>query len=392
MKDETPPLRSSRPPGRRTLAVHAGEPQPPIEGAVSMPIFQSSTYSLGEPEEFDDIRYVRLNNTPNQSALGEKLAALEGTEAAVVTPSGTAAISAAFLAHLGAGDHVIAPEQVYGGTRKILDRLSARHGVEVSFVPYGEVAAIEHALRPRTRLLYVEPLVNPTLRVPPLDELVALARRHGLLSVADNTLLTPHNFQPAAFGFDLVLHSASKYLNGHSDVVAGVVAGAAGRVREVQKVLNLFGVCLDPHACYLLQRGLKTLPLRVDAQNASALALAEALRPCAGVERVFYTGLREDPSHARAARWFSGHGGLLSLRLSGGVPAAERLLARLRYARVAPSFGGAETFASRPATTSHAGLPAELRRAMGVSDDLVRVAVGLEDPADLIEDFRQALG
>ncbi|HEU4583760.1 MAG TPA: aminotransferase class I/II-fold pyridoxal phosphate-dependent enzyme [Polyangiaceae bacterium] len=378
-------------PRQRTAAVHAGEPKPPIADAITMPIFQSSSYLLGSPEEFDDIRYIRLNNTPNHEALACKLASLERTEAALVTPSGTAAISAVFFSYLRAGDHVIAPEQLYGGTRKILERLITDYGIAVSFVPYEDPAAWERALEPRTRLLYVEPLVNPTLQVPRLDELVAFAKGHRLISVADNTLLSPYNFRPAEMGFDLVLHSASKYLNGHSDVVAGVVAGAGGAVRGVRKTLNLFGACLDPHACFLLQRGLKTLPLRVAAQNESALALARALREHPAVERVHYTGLVEDPSHARAVAWFSGHGGVLSLRVHGGVAAAEQLLERLEYARVAPSFGGVQTFASRPATTSHAGLPKALRQAMGVSEDLVRVAVGLEDPGDLIADFRQAM-
>lgn len=376
----------------RTLAVHAGEPNPPIGDAVTMPIFQSSTFLLGDPDEFDDIRYIRLNNTPNHEALGQKLAALEGTEAALVTPSGTAAIAGTLLAYLQAGDHAIAPDQLYGGTRKLLDQMVARHGIDVSFVSYDEPAMWERALSPRTRLVYAEPLVNPILHVPRLDELARFAQRHQLLSVVDNTLLTPHNFRPAEMGFDLVLHSASKYLNGHSDVVAGVVAGAASNVRHVRKALNLFGSCLDPHACFLLHRGLKTLSLRVEAQNRTALALAESLAGSSLVERVHYTGLPRDPSHSRASTWFAGHGGLLSFRVVGGVAAADRLLSRLEYARVAPSLGGVETFASRPATTSHAGISNELRRAMGVSDDLIRVAVGLEDAEDLIDDFRRAMG
>jgi cystathionine beta-lyase/cystathionine gamma-synthase len=386
------PCRDGKGRGARTVAVHAGEPSPPIGDAVTMPIFQSSTYLLGEPEEFDDIRYIRLNNTPNHEALAQKLAAMENTEAALVTPSGTAAISATFLAHLSSGDHVIAPTQLYGGTRKLLDRLSQHHGIAVSFVPYDDPREWQRALSPRTRLLYVEPLVNPVLRVPRLDELLDFARRHHLITVADNTMLSPHNFRPAEMGFDLVLHSASKYLNGHSDVVAGVVAGASGAVRAVRKTLNLFGICLDPHACFLLHRGLKTLPLRVEAQNQSALALAEALREHAAVEQVHYTGLADDPSHDRASTWFDGHGGVLSFRTTGGVAAAELLLSSLEYARVAPGFGGVETFASRPATTSHGGLPMALRHAMGVPDDMIRVAVGREDAADLIGDFRQALG
>jgi cystathionine beta-lyase/cystathionine gamma-synthase len=380
------------PPGRRTLAVHAGEPTPPIGGAVSMPIFQSSTYVLDDAEDFDDIRYVRLNNTPNHEALAKKLAALEGTESAVVTPSGTAAIAAALLAHLQSGDHVIAPDLLYGGTRKILDRLSTQHGIAVSFVPFDRPSAWARVVSSRTRLLYVESLVNPVLHVPMLDELAEFARRHRLLTVVDNTLLTPHNYRPMEMGFDLVLHSASKYLNGHSDVVAGVVAGRASQIRAVRKTLNLFGICLDPHACFLLHRGIKTLPLRVEAQNRSALALAEALSRLSVVEHVYYTGLPDDPSHLRASTWFAGHGGLLSFRVSGGVAAAEHLMSRLEYARVAPSFGGVETFASRPATTSHAGLPSALRHAMGISDDMIRVAVGLEDSEDLIDDFRRAIG
>ena len=377
--------------GRRTVAVHAGEPHPAIDGAATMPIFQSSTYLLGDAEEFDDIRYVRLNNTPNHEAVAHKLAALEGTEAAVVTPSGTAAVAAVLMTLLGRADHVIAPQQLYGGTRKLFERIAEQRGVEVSFVSFEEPSAWERALRPETRAVYVEPLVNPTLWVPRLDRLVDFARRNGLVSVADNTLLSPHNFRPREMGFDLVLHSASKYLNGHSDVVAGVVAGDAARVREVRKTLNALGVCLDPHACFLLHRGIKTLSLRVEAQNATALALAEALSRMPRVEQVHYTGLPGDPSHRRASEWFAGHGGLLSFRVSGGVAAADRLLESLEYARVAPSLGGVETFASRPARTSHAGVSRELRQAMGVSEDLIRVAVGLEDAADLIADFRRAI-
>lgn len=377
--------------GRRTLGVHAGEPDPPIDGAVTMPIFQSSTFLLGDADDFDDIRYIRLNNTPNHQALAQKLAALEGAESAVVTPSGTAALSAVLLSHLGTGDHVIAPTQLYGGARKMFDRLSERHGVAVTYVSYDDPRAWEGVLSPRTRLLYVEPLVNPVLRVPRLEELSAFARCHRLVSVVDNTLLSPHNFRPLEMGFDLVLHSASKYLNGHSDVVAGVVAGAESTVRDVKRTLNLFGICLDPHACFLLHRGIKTLSLRVDAQNATALALAQALATLSAVQHVHYTGLPEDPSHRRASTWFSGHGGVLSFRISGGVAAAERLLSRLQYAHVAPSLGGVETFASRPATTSHAALSKELRSAMGIPDDLIRVAVGLEDADDLIADFRQAM-
>jgi cystathionine beta-lyase/cystathionine gamma-synthase len=376
----------------RTAAVHEGEPPTALEGSITMPLFPSSTYVLGNPEEFDDIRYVRLNNTPNQRAVSEKLAALEGTEAAVVTPSGTAAVSMALLAHLEKGEHVLAQEHLYGGTRKLLDSLSARYGVDVTYVPAEEPEAWARALRPGTRVFYVETLTNPLLEVAPLDEAVAFSRRHGLVSVIDNTFATPVNFRPVGLGFDVVVHSASKYLNGHSDVVAGVVAASQERVKRVRKMMNLLGVCLDPHACYLLQRGLKTLPLRVPVQNANALALAKALKKHARVAEVRYPGLPEDPAHPRARRWFKGFGATVSFLPRGGVEVAERVLRRLELAREAPSLGGLETLVCRPATTSHAGLPDEVRRGLGVADEMIRVSLGVENPEDIIQDFNRALG
>ncbi len=376
----------------RTAAVHEGEPRTAIEGSITMPLFPSSTYVLGNPEEFDDIRYVRLNNTPNQKAVSEKLAALEGTEAAVVTPSGTAAVSMALLAHLEKGDHVLAQDHLYGGTRKLMDSLSERYGVDVTYVPAEEPEAWARALRATTRVFYMETITNPLLEVAPLDEAVAFSRRHGLVSVIDNTFATPVNFRPVGLGFDVVVHSASKYLNGHSDVVAGVVAASHERVKRVRKMMNLLGVCLDPHACYLLQRGLKTLPLRVPVQNANALALAKALKKHPKVAEVRYPGLPEDAAHARARRWFKGFGATVSFLPRDGVEVAERTMRELRIAREAPSLGGLETLVCRPATTSHAGLPDETRRGLGVADEMIRVSLGVENPEDIIQDFNRALG
>ncbi len=378
--------------GMQTLAVHAGKPAPPIEDAIAMPIFQSSTYLLGSPEEFDDIRYIRLNNTPNHHSVASKLAALEGTESAVVTPSGTAAISMALLAHLRAGEHVIAARQLYGGTRKILDGLMERYGVETSYVSFEKPETWEQALRPSTRVLYVESITNPLLDIPPLDMLVQFARRHQLVSIIDNTLPSPVNFRPAAMGFDVVVHSASKSLNGHTDIVAGVVAASGHRVANVRKMLNLVGVCLDPHACFLLERGLKTLPLRIRAQNDNAAALARSLQKANGVKAIRYPGLPSDPSHARARAWFNGYGGMVSFLPEGDTQKAEELLSELGYAQVAPSLGGVETLVCRPATTSHAGLPERLRREMGIPDEMIRVSVGIENADDLIGDFLRALG
>lgn len=375
----------------QTLAVHAGKPEPPIADAITTPIFQSSTYLLGEPEEFDDIRYIRLNNTPNHHSVAEKLSALEHTESAVVTPSGTAAISMTLLAHLKTGDHIIAPHQIYGGSRKILDALMYRYGVETTYVAFDQPDTWTKALRPSTRVLYAESITNPLLDIPPLDELVLFARTNSLVSIIDNTLPSPVNFRPAEMGFDVVIHSASKSLNGHTDIVAGVVAANEERVTNVRKMLNLAGVCLDPHACFLLERGIKTLPLRVRVQNHNALALAQSLEKLDNVKIVRYPGLSSDSSHARACAWFNGYGNMVCFTPKGDRFAADRVMTDLKYAQIAPSLGGVETLVCRPATTSHAGLPDRLRREMGVSDEMIRISVGIEDVEDLVNDFSRAL-
>lgn len=356
-----------------------------------MPVFMSSTFVLGEPDSFDDIRYIRLNNTPNHDALARKLAALEGAEDALVTASGTAAISLSLLAFLEAGDHVIAPQRVYGGTRKILDMMASRYRVEVTYVPLDDPSCWAEALRDTTSVFYVESITNPHLEIGPLDEVVAFAREHGLVTMVDNTLATPVCFRPVERGFDLVLHSASKYLNGHSDVVAGAVAGSAEHVRRVRKMANLQGVCLDPHACYLLHRGLKTLPVRMRAHLAGAASLARFLDDHESVERVYFPGLEGVASSSRAREWFDGFGAMVTFVPRGGVEVAEALLHELELAEIAPSMGGVETLVCRPATTSHAGLEHSVRLAMGVTDSMVRVSVGLEDPEDLCEDFARAL-
>jgi len=375
----------------RTAAVHAGEGRDASHGSIAMPLYQSSTYELGEDLEFDDIRYVRLNNTPNQQAVSRKLAALESCEAGLVTPSGAAAVSMALLAHLERGDHVIAQEGVYGGTRKLLDSLEATHGIRVTYVAGDDVEAWEQARTEKTRVLYVESLTNPCLDIAALDEAVVFARRHRLVSIIDNTFPTPINLRPAELGFDVVVHSASKSLNGHSDVVAGAIVGAQGPIERVRRFMNRMGVCLDPRACYLLMRGLKTLPLRMQAQNANGLALAKHLSLREDVERVRYPGLEGDPAYPAARRWFSGFGGVVTFTPKGGLARAQAILEKLRLPRIAPSLGGVETLICRPANTSHAGLPAATRESLGVTDAMLRVSLGIEAIEDLIEDFDQAL-
>ncbi len=373
-----------------TVAVHAGE-DPRVAGAVVTPVFQSAMFETGSDVAYHDIQYIRLNNTPSHRAVAEKVAALEGAEAALVAGSGMAAISASLLAFLSAGDHLLVQRCLYGGTHGLVQEELTALGVEHTSFDGGAPGSWQALLRPRTRVIYVEAMTNPLLEVADLRAVAAFARAHGLVAIVDATFATPVNLRPLAIGFDLSVHSCTKYMNGHSDIVAGSVAGSALLVDRVRKRLNHLGGSLDPHGCFLLQRGLKTLPLRMAQHNASALALAERLAQNPAIARLHYPGLPSHPDHARARELFRGFGGMLSFELHGGVAAAERFMARVKIPLVAPSLGGVESLVTRPATTSHAGLPREERERIGVSDALVRVSVGIEDPADLIADFEQAL-
>jgi cystathionine beta-lyase/cystathionine gamma-synthase len=375
-----------------TKLVHAGEPRPRHERAVAMPIYQSSTFEYAGATDYHDVQYIRLNNTPNHIALHAKIAALEVTEQALVTSSGMAAISSTLLSLLSTGDHVLAHDGLYGGTFDLLTQDLPRLGITTSFVDASQPETWAAHVTPRTRVFYVETITNPLVQVVALDQVARFARERGLVSVIDNTLATPINYRPAEHGFDLIVHSATKYLNGHSDIVAGAVAGRGELVTGVKRKLDHLGGSLDPHACFLLQRGLKTLAVRVRYQCQSALEVAGFLARHPKVAQVNYPGLERHPHHARARQWFTGAGGLLSFELAGGLAAAEQLFARVTLPINAPSLGGPETLITRPATTSHAGLPAEVRTRQGITDGLIRMSVGLEATQDLIEDFAAALG
>ncbi len=374
-----------------TALVHAGEPRPRIEGAVAMPVFQSSTFELDGGGSYHDVRYIRLNNTPNHHALHAKLAALEGAEAALVTASGMAAISSTLLSLLAHGDHLLVHDTLYGGTHDLVTKDLARLGIAHTFVDADDPSSWASALRPTTRAFYVETLTNPLLEVVDLRAVTAFCRERGIVSVVDNTCATPVNYRPVEHGFDLVVHSATKYLNGHSDLVAGAVCGTTERVQAVKHKLDHLGGSLDPHACFLLHRGIKTLALRVRHQNDSTLAIARFLERHAAVARVHYPGLESHRRHARAREWLRGCGGLLSFELVGGLAAAERFISRLTLPANAPSLGGVETLVTRPAATSHAGLSPEERARRGIADGLVRISVGLEATEDLVEDLARAL-
>jgi len=379
--------------GRRieTLAVHAGERRPGPEGSVVFPIYQGTVYAVPPGTDYHDIRYLRLSSTPTQTYLNDKLAALEGAEAAVATASGMAAVSTVLLANLKKGDHLLAGDCLYGGTHDFLTRHADDHGLSFTFIDVQRPETWAAARRPNTRLLLLETITNPLMRVPPLKEVAAFARREGIMTVIDNTFASPVNCRPLDLGIDLSFHSATKYLNGHSDLVAGCVLGSKDRVTRVRKTLNHFGGSIDAHVAFLLARGIKTLAIRVRAQNANALALARFLAAHPKVAGVNYPGLETHPDHRHAREILSGFGGMLSFRLKGDLEAAERMIAALQLPSFAPSLGGVETLITRPAITSHAGMSRADRERLGITDDLVRVSVGIESAEDLIDDFRQAV-
>lgn len=374
-----------------TLLIHAGEPAPRLSGAVSMPIHQSVNYESVNDAAYDRITYIRLNNTPNHEVLHAKLSALEGTEAALVTASGMAAISAALLGVLNQGDHLLAHNCLYGGTHSLITEDLPAWGINHDFVDATRPETWEHALKSNTRVFYVESLSNPLQGVPELEEIVRFCKKHGLLAIIDSTLTSPVNFRPHDLGFDLIVHSATKYLNGHSDIAAGVVLGNKPHLRMIRHRLNHLGGCLDPNSCFLLHRGLKTLALRVERQNQTALQMATWLQAQEAVKHVYYAGLPEHPGHERAKKWFRGFGGVLSFELPGSLTATQGFVNRLQLPLQAPSLGGVESLITRPATTSHAGMTAEQRAAAGIHEGLVRFSVGLEDFEDLRQDFEQAL-
>jgi cystathionine beta-lyase/cystathionine gamma-synthase len=375
-----------------TQLVHAGEPRPRIGGAVVTPIFQSSTYISSEGGSYHDVRYIRLSNSPNHEALHAKLRVLEGGEAALVASSGMAAISTALLALLKSGDHLLAQSNLYGGTHDLITKDLPALGIEHTFVDGADAASWRARVTPRTRLIYVEALSNPLLQVGDLAAVPRFAREHDLVTLIDATFATPVNLRPLELGYDLVVHSMTKYMNGHNDLVAGAVVGRATLVERIKHKLDHLGGALDPHAAYLVARGLKTLALRVRHQNQSALEIARFLERHPAVSRVHYPGLESHPAHARARELLRGFGGVLSFELGGGVAAAEALLRRVEIAAFAPSLGGTETLITRPAATSHAGLSPDERRAIGIADGLVRLSVGIEATEDLIADLAQALG
>lgn len=379
--------------GDSTLAVHGGGPGPSPGAPVVPPIVQSSTfYFSGTGGADEELRYSRYGNNPNQVQVGRKVAELEGKPAAAPVASGMAGTAMTLLALTKSGDHVVASRHLYGTTKALLEQELPRRGVRTTFVDPEKGREWRQASLPETRVYFLELPTNPTLRVFDPRPMAELAHARGITMVADTTFASPVNLRAGELGVDVVIHSATKYLGGHSDLVAGVVAGTPELVDEVLHMVKLYGPALDPHAAWLLDRGLRTLDVRVKRHNENAMALARWLEEQPGVERVFYPGLASHPDHALAAELLRGFGGMVSMVLHGGGEAADRFIDGLELALAAPSLGGVETLVSQPRHTSHVGWSPEERAAAGIPDGFVRVSVGLEDPEDLIADFSQALG
>jgi methionine-gamma-lyase len=382
--------------GPGTKAVHGRREARP--GPLATPIVQTSTFAFGSAAEMrrhlegdeELFLYTRYAN-PTVRELEESLAAVEGAEAALALSSGMAAMTTAVTSLVRAGDEVLASSSLYGGTVRLLTDLLPRFGVDARFVAVQDLAHVDRVAGERSRVLIVESPTNPGLEIVDLAAVCASAHERGLVVVADNTFATPLLQRPLALGADLVMHSLTKALAGHSDLVAGALVGPRARIDPARATMKILGGCLDPHAAFLVLRGMKTLHLRVPRQCENALALARRLEGHPAVRRVLYPGLASHPGHDVARRQMSAFGGMVTLVLAGGLPAAERFYDRLRLVARAASLGGVESMASLPVHTSHYGLPeAELREA-GIDPGMVRLSLGVEDADDLIADVEQAL-
>lgn len=378
--------------GLGTLAIHAGQAPDPATGAVMTPIYATSTYVQSSPGEHQGFEYSRSHN-PTRFAYERCVAELEGGSRGFAFASGLAA-SSTILELLDAGSHVIATDDVYGGTYRLFERVRRRSaGLDASWVDMADPAAFEAAIRPETKMVWIETPTNPLLKLVDIAQIAAIARRHGLLVVVDNTFCSPVIQRPLELGADIVVHSATKYLNGHSDIVGGIaVVGDNPELAEkVAFLQNSIGGVQGPFDSFLALRGLKTLHLRMKAHCENAMALAEWLEAHPAIEKVVYPGLASHPQHALAARQMDGFGGMVSIYLKGGPEAAKRFCERTALFALAESLGGVESLVNHPAIMTHASVPADIRARLGITDNLVRLSVGVETLADLQDDLGVAL-
>ena len=396
MTDHVEPSR--KPLGPSTLSVHGGEPRPKPANALATPIVQTATFTFANTQELKDyfdgridrVEYGRYGN-PTQKIAEAKLAALEGAGDCLLFASGMAAMTTALLAMLSRGTHVVTTDDAYRRTRQFLNQTLQRYGIEVSTVPAGDYEAVEDAIRPTTRVLLSESPTNPYNRVLNLERFAAIGRRHRVKTVIDATFATPYNVRPLEWGVDLVMHSATKYLGGHNDLLAGAVLGSREIVDAVRSLQGITGAIIDPFAAYLLIRGLKTFALRMERQNSNAQALAEFLEADPRIVAVHYPGLATHREHDIAKRQMRGFGGVVSFEVRGDLDAAARVVDACTIPHLAVSLGGVESLIEQPAIMSFYELTTEERLEVGIKDNLIRYSVGIEDADDLIADLAQAL-
>jgi cystathionine gamma-synthase len=387
-----------KPRGPSTVAVHAGEPRPKPAHALATPIVQTATYTFADTQELKDhfegridrVEYGRYGN-PTQRIAEAKLAALEGADDCLLFSSGMGAMTTALFAMLSRGTHVVVTDDSYRRTRQFLNQTLHRYGIEVSTVPAGDYEALEDAIKPTTRALVSESPTNPYNRILDLERFATIGQRHRIRTVIDATFATPYNARPLEWGVDVVMHSATKYLGGHNDLLAGAVLGSRELVDGIRGLQGITGATIDPFAAYLLVRGLKTFALRMERHNANAQAVAEFLARHPRVTAVHYAGLPSHPQHEIARKQMRGFGGVVSFEVAGDLDAASRVVDACTIPHIAASLGGVESLIEQPAVMSFYELTSEERLEIGIKDNLIRFAVGIEDADDLIADLAQAL-
>ena len=374
-----------------TAAIHSEGGPCPATGAIVTPIYQTSTFvfeDIGKTKGYD---YSRTTN-PTRKALEDTIAVLEGGKAGSAFATGMAA-ETTVMHMLKQGDHVISQEDLYGGTYRLFENVMKNFGLQFTFLGMDDRDEIEAAIKPNTRMIWIETLSNPLLNVVDVGMVADIAKKHGLLTVADNTLPSPYLLKPIGYGIDLVVHSTTKYLNGHCDVVGGAVVSANDELAEKVRFLsNAMGTCASPFDCWLVLRGIKTLPLRMRQHEENGAAIAAFLEQHSKVKRVFYPGLKSHRHHKLAQKQMKGYGGMVSFEIAGGAKAVKSFLRNLHVFSLAESLGGVDSLAEHPATMSHASMPEGFRKKVGITEDLIRLSIGLENIDDLKEDLEQALG
>lgn len=376
--------------GFGTRAIHAGQDPDPQTGAVMTPIYQTSTYAQASPGVHRGYEYSRTDN-PTRTAYQACVAALEGGKHALAFASGLATTSA-IIQSLKAGDHAVCCDDVYGGTFRIFDKVFRNHGIDFTFVDLSDLKQVEAAFKPNTKLLWMETPTNPMLKILDIASLCAMTKARGALAVVDNTFMSSYFQKPLALGADIVVHSVTKYMNGHSDVVGGILVTNSSELHAKLKFLqNAVGAVPAPMDCFLVMRGLKTLHVRMERHAQNAMVIARHLENHPKIDRVIYPGLESHPQHAIAKKQMSGFGGMITFCIKGGLPEARSFLEKVKLFTLAESLGGVESLIEHPAIMTHASIPAETRKELGILDNLIRMSVGIEDLSDLVADLDQAL-